>query len=512
MHALRSARLRIRRLTVLVGTAVAIAMVLAGCASPSDEDSGSAVLRIGIQVDFAGLNPATGRADRPIRPLMYEPLVQVAADGEMVPGLATEWRSSEENRVWEFGLRPDVKFSDGSALTADVIKDWFEYFAATKGPFVARMGEVRSVEVVDELTVRIELAEPNPIVPNVLAINNWGSVASPEAIADPAILDTESRGAGPYRLDTSRTVSGDTYVLVPNEHYYDPEKIEFDEIEVKVIGSPTSMLQAIQAGQLDVAIGHPSTASAAEKAGLNVIAVPGYVQAFLFTDASGTQSPALGDLRVRQALNYAIDREAVATALAGEYGAATSEVASTDGWVPEYQDYFAYDPGRAQELLDEAGYGDGFTLRILETSDKSNLTQAVASYLSEVGVELDVTTASSNSDYVRLLQEQTFEIVGQELPGDGSAWYLHLGALAKGSLFNYTGWTDPELEGIVSEGAVAEDGTAQWEAFSRHVTENALFFPIYRQDAIYYVSKSVDGVSWTDRAGFPLVMDWTRAG
>jgi peptide/nickel transport system substrate-binding protein len=502
---------RRRALTALVAAAALVATMV-GCTpapAPEPTDDGPHVLRLGIPVDFAGLNPATGRADRPVRPLMYEPLVQVASDGTLAPGLALSWSASDENKVWDFELRPDVLFSDGEALTADGVVAWLQFFQATKGPFVARLGQVVSFEAVDDLTVRITLAAPNPIVPAVLAINNWGSIASPSALADPTVLDTETLGAGPYILDSSRSVTGDTYVLIPNENYYNPDAIKFDEIDVKVITNPTSMLQAIQSGQLDVAIGHPSTADAAA-ADLNVVQVPGYTQALIFTDLSGANGLPLNDVRVRQAMSYAVDREAIAQALTGKYGTASSELASTDGWVPDLQDHFPYDPAKAADLMKKAGV-DGFTLKVLETPDRSDFTQAVASYLSKIGITLEVTTAASNSDYVRLLQEKTANAVTQDLPGDGTAWYLYLGALAPGALFNSTGWSDPDLQEIMDAGAVAEDGTKYWEEFSTYTTENALLLPVLRADVIYYVTDAVQGVEFSDRAGFPLVIDWSPA-
>lgn len=486
------------------------ATALSACAETKAEPDGPAILRFGIATDITGLNPATGRHDRPVRPLAYEPLIQLSTEGEFVPGLAIEWSYFDDNKGFEMKLRPDAKFSDGTPVDAAAVVAWFEYFAATKGPLSPQLS-FASAEAVGDAVVRLHLNDPDPEVEVKLAINNWGSVAAAAALDDPTVLDTETFGAGPYVLDSERTVTGDTYVYVPNEYYYDQDVIAWDEIEVKIITNPTSMLQAVQSGQLDAAIGSAGTADAAAASeGIDVVSAPAITEAFIIGDLAGDLVPQTADVRVRQAINLAIDREAVVAALVGDYGTPSSAISPSNARMPELETYYEYDPEKARELLEAAGYADGFTLRLIETPAKTELTQAVASYLSEVGITLEVVTASTGADFVREIGTKTFALVAQELPTEAPAWFFYTASMRPGAFFNFTGWDIPELTELTSEAASAAE--FDWTAFTELVTEQAVYVPIYKRDTIYYVSPGVEGVVIAQGSGgFPLVTDWHPA-
>lgn len=499
-------------LRLLLGLALVTAM--AACAVDSDSDEGEvdgkAVLRVGVPLAPSDLDPAQARTEPLLLSLAYEPLIRRnPSDGTYEPALATEWRYLRNNTVFELVLRDDARFSDGTPVDADAVVAWLEYFAETAGPFVSQMGELTSIEAVDERTVRINLAQPNPSVPALLAFNNWGLVASADALASPEALGTQTFGAGPYTLDPVRTVSGDRYVFVPNEHYYDKSAVEFGEVTVRVLTNASSMLQTIQAGELDVAVGTATTAETAESAGLEIVHAPGAVEALIIADRTGDLAPPLGDVRVRQALNFAIDRGAIADALVGQYGTPTSQLSTPDGWVGDYQDYYDYDPDRARSLLADAGFADGFTLNVLGLPDDSNLIQAVAANLSEVGVTLEETTAPTNPDYLRQIGTQGFPLVSGEIRTDNTMWQTFNASLSVGSFFNFTDWSSPELTQLVSEGARAEDGQESWQEASRLIVEEALFVPVYLFDRMYFVGEGVGNVTTSaENGGAPNPTYW----
>src|SRR5262249_42641883 len=152
-------------------------------------------------------------------------------------------------------------------------------------------------------------------------------VASPKAVANPDLFAKGTYGAGPYTLDYANSVPADHYTFVPNKYYWDRSKIRFKQIYVKAVNDSASMLQALQAGQLDVAWStDASTAPAAEKAGFQAVSAP---FAIIFAQLNPKASKALADVRVRQAMNYALDRKAMASALYGKYGKASSEFTIT---------------------------------------------------------------------------------------------------------------------------------------------------------------------------------------
>lgn len=506
-----------RRRAIAAG-ALALSVALALSACSTDTSSGGsqggdspATLTIGMPTDFTNLNPALGGNDRPVRELMYAPLIQVTSDGDLAPGLATEWKAFDENRGFEMKLREGVVFSDGEPLTPEGVKSWLEYFAASGGSYSKQLGEFESIEVEGTDTVRIHLVNPNPSVADIFAASTWGQMVSPAALEDPTALDTASFGAGPYVLDYEASTPGSTYVLSPNENYYDPEAVAFDEVRIMVIDQPNSMLQAIQAGQIDVAVGNPSTAEAAKTAGLEVVTAPSAVIAYVFTDLNGTLAPPLGDVKVRQAINYAIDREAIVASVANGFGEPSSQLGSRDAWDPELQNHYDYDPDRARKLLSESPFSEGFTLTVLDTPVNSNLTQAIASYLAELNITLDVTTASTNADYVRQIQEKKYAMVVADFYGDRTAWFQHAGALAQNGLFNATGWTSDELDGILNANLTSTSGEG-WVDWSRFIVEEAVTLPVLMKLSVYYVADTVENVKLTrESGGYSNPLEWRPA-
>src|SRR5262249_15163717 len=148
----------------------------------------------------------------------------------------------------------------------------------------------------------------------------YGAVGCPKAVANPSSLAAQTCGAGQYVSVPSKTVLGDHYVFTPNPDYYDPAAIKFSEVDMKIISQPSTMLAAIRAGQLDVAYGDITTANAAKKAGLTVLHEANGWDGLNIVDRSGTTSKPIADVRVRQALNYALDREAITKGLLGQFG------------------------------------------------------------------------------------------------------------------------------------------------------------------------------------------------
>ncbi len=332
----------------------------------------------------------------------YEPLIRRNPQGEYVPGLATEWGYvGEGNKRFDLTLREGVTFSDGGALTPEGVKQHFEYIQNAGGPNAAQLAGM-TFEVTGPLKVQLNLANPNPILEELLS-QDWviGLVASPKALANPKSLGTSTAGAGEYVLDTSQTVAGDHYVYTANPDYWDQEAIHFKKMTIRVIGNPNSILNALKTGEVDVAIGDYTTASGARAAGLQVAAQPTVWQGLGLFDRAGKMSEPLADVRVRQAINYAIDREAVTQALYSNDGLASSQIAlpGSDDYSEATADFYAYDPERAEQLLEEAGYGEGFEVDALST-DFANIGlagQAVAAQLEKVGIRLNLEEKDVNA-------------------------------------------------------------------------------------------------------------------
>lgn len=528
-----SIRTRLRVSGLVLAFVVAAAMGATGCGggaastqtSPGAEGSPASgtggqdkpTLTIGLNADFASLNPAKDAGAFSAIPmaLTNAPLVHLKRDGSFSaggPALTTSYRYvGSGNDTFELTLRRNARFSDGSPVDAAAVKKWLTYFPTENGPVSSQM-QIESIETKGRWKVVLHLASPNPNVPWLLSETpKWGAVSSPKALENPEVLGTKTIGAGPYTLDPARSATGNQYTLVPNEHYWDQDAIRFREVIVKIITNPSSMLQAVKAGQVDVAIGDATTASAAEESGASVVWKPRSWDGLVLMDWQGKKVPALGDVRVRQALNYAIDREAVTEGLLGEYGAPTSAVFTRDGFDESLQNHYPYDPEKARSLLAEAGYPDGFSLAVASDASSGVLgdpvAQAVAKYLQEVGVNVKVSSLSPTALYVQKGFTEQFPAV-QTQGAAAPMTTLYGQVFLPESLANPFHLTDPTLDDLFAEGVKADDAETYWREMTHRMTTQAYFIPVFLAPAIFYVSPDIGGVDWSARSVIPSATDW----
>jgi peptide/nickel transport system substrate-binding protein len=296
-------------------------------------------------------------------------------------------------------------------------------------------------------------------------------------------------------------VTGDHYTYVPDKEYYDQSAIKFSKIVVKVITSPSTMLASLQSGQLDVAVGAPTTAAAAASAGFTVLHEPTGTAGLVLLDRAGKLAKPLADVQVRQAINYAIDRKSIVKALFGAYGQATSEWGTIDGTDASTQAYYAYDPTKAKALLASAGYSNGFTLNVLDEGYQGNtgdpLIQAVAQNLSAVGIRLAITTSATNGEYVPKAISGTYPAIGLTTTGSSPMATFYTTFLKAGAVLNPGTWSDQVIDQTYERAVTASDPSSDWLAIGKQMAEMAYFAPVVRFDLVYYTSKHVTGVSFS---------------
>lgn len=502
----------------LMGVVLSIVLAigaLAACGSDADEGASDRTLTVVTQAAPVSLDPAQdGGTWIAIRSLTNTSLTHKEPNGEIVPGLAESFRYiGEGNTEFELTLRQDVKFSDGTPLNAEAVKKWLEYFADGTSPFVSLM-QLESVEVVDEWTVRLHLATPNPAVPEILSdTRNWGSVSSPMSIDDPDYLSTHTAGTGAYVLDPAKTTANSTYTLVPNEHYYDQDEVRYDKVVVNIIASATSALQAIQTGQADVAIGSPDTLEAAKTAGLQVVSAPGTNNGLFIADWSGSRAEPLSDVRVRQALNYTIDREAIVDAVASGSGTVTHQPFTFDGYDPDLEDFYPYDPDKARELIADSGYSSSdLTFKVLSCAclpGADAMLQAIAGDAEKVGITLQIDSAPNANAYVTKRASLEYPIIPDTAAGESMLRYYNLAYAPGEAGINVFGQTDPMLDDLFQQAVRAGDPEPLWQSMSRRITDQAYTAPVFAGSIIYYVSDGVDGVAMSESRPVALAMEWS---
>lgn len=396
--------------------------LVAALAAPSL--AGAETLRMGFSSAPRSIDPYPfgGTPTASLKEHVFEALV--AADDSPLLATGWEWTSPTSLTVT---LRDDVTFHDGGAFTArDVVYSACRMMYQVDGKrnlLTSSMGVIADVVAVDDHTVRFDLKAPHPLwvqkmkFLSILPASGGDVPDGPITYDDqgdcgitayPTITDFEAGdaaiGTGPYtfvRFDKSGEAD-----LAKNPNYWGGEP-EWDAVEIRTIGNAGARLAGLLAGDFDL-IENPTTEDlpgleASDE--LTYTAIPSWRSIFLIFDvnpegANGVVaadgSAPLADVRVRQAMSMAINRQAIADRLfGGEATVANQFAPSYRTGAPELP-ALEYDPEKAKALLAEAGYPDGFAIDLAAPSDRyangARVAQAITQYLSRIGIEVNLQT------------------------------------------------------------------------------------------------------------------------
>jgi peptide/nickel transport system substrate-binding protein len=279
--------------------------------------------------------------------------------------------------------------------------------------------------------------------------------------------------------------------------------LHYRSVVSRVIANPTSIIQAMRTGQVDIGSGESSTASAARDAGLTVNTAPSSFTGIQLQDVNGTLVKPLGDLRVRQALNYAIDRAAITRAVFPSPGLfrptqqpflPVSETFTTD---PKYVNRYPYDPARARQLLAQAGYPNGFELEIVSTPlvDLDTVTQAIGSYWDKIGVKIKLKSDALAQDYGRDLASGKYP--GYAIVWSGAPamidWYAIWSQNASSGRWATFKPSDARLKSLAKQalGSPEDQAAKLWQQFGKRLIDLAWFVPVTQKSAITLSRSSV---------------------
>ncbi|MEU6261086.1 ABC transporter substrate-binding protein [Streptomyces sp. NPDC047043] len=329
----------------------------------------------------------------------YDTLTRQLPDGEVAPWLATSWKYTD-SKTLVLKLRDDVDFTDGTHFTAETVKANLDY-GKTVNPKnqgdSAYLDSIKSVVVSGKYEVRIQLSQANPDLP--WSFSRWaGWMVSTKALAHPKTLASTPVGSGPYILDAKATTNQQTYVFVKNPDYWAADKVErFDKLTVRIMTDTTAMVNAARAGKVDyLTLSDPSVGVAGMKKGYGgAVSILGLV----FQDLKGRISKPLKDVRVRQALNYAVNRKQLLDAVQQGAGVVNGSVpysSDSDGYSSALDSHYTYDPAKAKALLKAAGYPNGFTVKAVINAQFARMEQALAAQLAKVGVKVELSSHSSD--------------------------------------------------------------------------------------------------------------------
>jgi peptide/nickel transport system substrate-binding protein len=357
-----------------LGLAGGLWSALAAAESPSP-DAGKVTLRLGWTEDVENLNPFIGfGSSYEVWCLNYDFLVGYnAEDGSPRPEIAESWETSPDGKVWTFHIRKGVTWQDGEPLTAKDVAFSLNYIVENQlASYSTYTKLIERAEVVDESTVRVVCSKPKAnmlrMYVYVLPEHIWSKV-------DPKIVEVSYKnsppliGSGPFQCVEWK--KGQYVRMVANDSYWRGAP-HVDEIIFEFYTNPDVMAQELRSGRLDGAEGLPGATFPAIEDDPNLEAIPynvltwDYLCFNCYADPASKGHPVLRDVKFRQALAWAVDRQKCADLGYGGYAQPGTTIITPGQWPADFdahyeptpQETFGFDLDKARQLLDEAGYRD----------------------------------------------------------------------------------------------------------------------------------------------------------
>jgi len=365
-------------------------------APPSTAAKQGGTLRIGMNTEVAA--SAAWRLRSPQDVLnwsaVYETLMRNDSSGKIVPYLAESLTADEAALTYTVKLRDDVYFSDGSKLDADVLLWNFENFKDNSQTSSTHFGDVESFEKIDDLTVVLHLSNWSTQIPFSLG-NVPGLMYSKKAFDDHGYdwcMDNPV-GTGPYVL--KEWVKDSYKVLEKNENYWNKSKPPIlDAIRFDIISDEMSAQAALLGGQIDAFYaGGFAFQNTMKQNGFDTVYNNSQYRVYFLIYGSDVAGSPLTDVRVRQAIAYAIDSDTIAATVDSGMSFVSNQYAveGTPFYNPDVSGY-GYDPDKAKQLLADAGYPNGFTTKLSTGTDQmlDRYMVAIQGYLADVGITLNL--------------------------------------------------------------------------------------------------------------------------
>ncbi len=492
-----------RQLWKVISLFIVVALALAACApatAPAPVAEGpKGTLTIGLTTDIGAIEVpfAPERQATNASWSMYDSLVTQNPDGSLGPGLAASWETSPDGKTLTMKLQPGVKFHDGSDFTADdVVFSWKNY-SRDVVTYAGNWTLASNVEKVDDLTVRITTTEPNAMLLPTMAWNwaiipeNFGGKTEQEFAQSPI-------GTGPFVF--KQWIKGDRLVVTANPNYWRKGFPKVAEVVFRFLPESSTRVAAIRAKEIDIA---PRLTAEEAKSlegvdGVRIVTYPVDRSYYLaFNNLSTGKGTPIMDPKVRQAIAYAIDMDAIIESILG--GGATRSVGFVgpgnlgfDNATP-----VPYDPAKAKQLLAEAGYPNGFEIGFAcpeAAYPKINeVCQAIEGYLKEAGIKASLQLMEANAYWdLQAKKELPPLFVDSWSVTIGEAWPRLSGALNEGE--TYANWFDPDLDAKIKQIVVTVDEAKRAELYREiqaDMREDPPFVYLYYPQAFEAVTTRV---------------------
>lgn len=474
-------------------------------------------------------NVWTGRSDNDIMRQMFDSLVYSPEPGVYVPWLAESWEISDDGLVYTFKLREDVTFHDGTPLNAEAVKFTWDRMVdpETKSLRAGDLGPYDRTEVIDEYTVALHLTEPfAPLLANMSSTPLAPvSPAGVEAFGDQ--FSQSPVGTGPFMFE--KWEGNDLYLVRYPDYDWAPEGMAhdgpalLDQIVVREVNEASTRLATLQTGEANITH-YPVFDEVAnmEAAGFVVYRVdtPGFAKSMPIN----IELAPTDDLRVRQAINYGVNKQQVIDLVQAGYNnpAYGPLTEPTFGYNPAVQEYYNYDLEQAAALLEEAGWvdGDGDGIRekdgqnlqlqmiMFDSTTNKALAELVQAILTDLGFEttLDVTPYDAFAQRVTEGSYNLAEMNWTALDPNLVLFNMfHSSQVTGGGQFNRTRVQDSRVDELIETARSStdpEERRALYGELQVYAMENAYILPIWDNAWLTLAASEVQGLTF-DLEGRP---------
>ncbi|MBO9589123.1 ABC transporter substrate-binding protein [Devosia sp.] len=459
---------------LMTGLAIATALSTAAVALPVQ----AATLRMAWSQDATGLDPHKQTAFPSIRllELVYEPLVRLDADLNVIPAIATSWEFAPDAKTLTFKLDPNAKFTNGAQVTPADVKASFERILNEETAAAARSNflSIDTIDTPDAETVVFNLKTAD--VPILVAMATINAAVVPASEIEAGTIGTEAIGSGPFKLDSWEPNSRE--VLSANADWAGGD-VKVDGITISVLPDETAILASLRAGQTDFALlNDPLVATMVpNEANLQLNRAP--VLAYNVLQLNPSRPP-MDNLKVRQAMSCAINRqEIVDAALAGE-GKVTGPL-TMPAFAQDPSTLFCYeqDLEKAKALMAESGVS-GFTAKVIGATGEppvaASEAQVLQAQLAEIGINLEIEMMELNV-YVDTWLAGNFDMAVAQNGGRPDPYPMYNRYFTKdGNLLKVSNFVDDTLDTLMREGQAETDPAKRVEIFHKfenHLVEQA---------------------------------------
>jgi peptide/nickel transport system substrate-binding protein len=440
-------------------------------ASPADDgpavDGGT--LKIGLDRPFTKLDPADGTlTSMPMMVLanaLYDPLMVNGDNGSVQPHLARSFTSDADATVWTLGLREGVTFSDGKPLDAQAVADHVARLSRpeAKCACATDAASIASTAVTEPTTVTFTLKSPNAAFPSLFT-RSLGYVSEAPAGDAPAV------GSGPYTVES---VQPGVSVTLGRNPSYRGARGHADKLVYRVLPDADSRYQSLRSGDADLIWTEtPSQLKQAAGDGLRAATGPGSTSTVVFN----TKAAPFDDPRVRRAVQYAIDREAVEKVVFLGQGSVSDGPIGSRSPYRTAASYPAHDVARARALLAEAGHPDlAFDYLVDNRPEAQQRATVLQQMLGEAGIRMTIKPLDNASLGTAMLQ-RTFQVMDFVTSMFGDTDTALASLYLPNSPYNFTGWSSPEVQQAIAAGRSGTDPAKRAAAYgeaARQIVDEA---------------------------------------